>query len=279
MRISVLSLCLLGLPAFAQDTGDAGPQADTGLVTACLGNAGEASSEAAECIGVAAQACMTQPDGETTAGMVFCMGQEAEFWDKMLNDNYQALMTRAKTKGADARESEALLRQMQRAWIAYRDSACMWDSAPWNGGTMVQLAYNSCMLDEVGRQALRLQGGEAEGICEAGTADAIPVVADCARKGYGDWDQMLNDSYQALMDGSKAIEADMADSGIPAELAPALLLRQMQRDWVSYRDYVCYWQATQPGADPMPNQAHADCMLQEVGRQAMRLKAAQDQMN
>lgn len=275
MRISVLSLCLLGLPAFAQDTGGAGPQADTQLVTACLGNAGGASSEAAECIGVAAQACMTQPDGETTAGMVFCMGQEAEFWDKMLNDRYDAVLAKDKQAGA----SGDLLRQMQRDWIAYRDASCLWQAQPWIGGTMVQLVHTDCILDEVGRQALRLQGIEGPGICESGAGDATPVAADCAQKGYDDWDKMLNDSYQALMAQAGDEKAEMAASGISADMAPDTLLKAMQKDWIAYRDSACTWQAAQPDVGSTAEQVHADCLLQQVGRQAMRLKAAQDQMN
>ncbi|MDO5643758.1 MAG: lysozyme inhibitor LprI family protein [Paracoccus sp. (in: a-proteobacteria)] len=266
LRGLALPAALTAAPALAQT--DGGPKADLGAVQSCMDAAAPGADHSA-CVWLAARACMALPGGETTVGMVECMGQEHDFWDKQLNDSYQALMARAKDQGGG--DAGASLRQMQRDWIAYRDATCMWESAPWDGGTMVQLAYNSCMLDETARQALRLQGSQEPDICATATRYRTPVVEDCDQKGYDDWDRLLNDSYQAVTDEARGIKEDMTASGISAEMAPDRLLQAMQRDWIAYRDSTCNWQAGQPDAGRTPDQARADCLLRETARQALRV--------
>lgn len=145
------------------------PKADTSLVEACLDNVSIAKADGAsmtekDCIGTASGPCMEQPGGLSTAGMVGCTNQEYDFWDGLLNESYQALMAAGEgwdpesvPGGAPDIAPQTLLRQMQRDWIAHRDSVCMWGSRPWDGGTIVQLSYSGCMLDEVANQALRLR--------------------------------------------------------------------------------------------------------------------------
>jgi uncharacterized protein YecT (DUF1311 family) len=52
----------------------------------------------------------------------------------------------------------ALLKAMQRAWIAYRDAACRHEQAQWMGGTGGGPARMSCHAHETAQQALRLEG-------------------------------------------------------------------------------------------------------------------------
>lgn len=167
LRFAACLAVVCAAPAWA-DQPD--PVADTSLVEACLENVSIAREDGvdmtdADCIGVAASACMEQPGGESTAGMVDCTGQEYDFWDGMLNDSYQALMARGEDwdpstipGGSAEIAPNMLVTKMQRDWIAYRNSSCMWQSRPWDGGTIVNVAHAGCMLDQVAAQALRLRG-------------------------------------------------------------------------------------------------------------------------
>lgn len=181
---AVLSAAFLASPAVAQQPAtDAPPPAkpevavtedqpiklDPSLVDACLDNISIARDDGVkadpyDCIGVAASVCMEQPGGESTAGMVDCAGQEYDVWDAMLNESYRDLLARAETLDTSSTPylpedsaPDTALRNMQRDWIAYRDSVCLWESRPWDGGTISLVMQAGCLLDEVGKQALRLR--------------------------------------------------------------------------------------------------------------------------
>lgn len=117
------------------------------------------------CIGRSADACMSKEGGDTTAGMVICLDAEREFWDDKLNAAYRARMSSALAADADmASMSMAAvslaqsLREMQRAWIVYRDAACLYEQAQWMGGTAGGPAAMACTMHETARQALKLEG-------------------------------------------------------------------------------------------------------------------------
>ncbi|WBU65321.1 lysozyme inhibitor LprI family protein [Paracoccus aerodenitrificans] len=145
------------------------PAEELALVALCLEQADAAPDSRAGrsgtgCIGLAAQACMAQPGGDSTASMIGCTAQETAFWDGILNESYQELIAEAKgwTHPGDPRVTtemapEILLRQMQRDWIAYRDSTCDWNARPWQGGSIVGVIRAGCLLDETALQALRLR--------------------------------------------------------------------------------------------------------------------------
>ncbi len=118
-----------------------------------------------DCVGRAAQACMTTPGGDTTIGMIDCLGAENAYWDARLNAAYAARM--AESRQADAETArlgsasaslEDTLRAMQRAWIGYRDAACLHEQAQWRGGTGGGPATMACHMHETARQALKLEG-------------------------------------------------------------------------------------------------------------------------
>lgn len=132
---------------------------------ACLDAAGTDDTDAREdCIGLSAAACASTPDGATTVGTRFCYSREADWWDQRLNDAYLALR-RAETAmrsemeeiGATVPDAPLALREMQRAWIGYRDAACAYEHTTWGGGTGGGPAHAACMMALTGRQALELE--------------------------------------------------------------------------------------------------------------------------
>lgn len=175
VRINLAALCLAALcaPGLAQQDSTVfeGPVADVSIVEACLENAMIAREDGVaadlhDCIWLAANACMKQPGGNSTAGMIGCTAQETDYWDMLLNQSYQQRMAEAQDwrpddipGGTEDIAPATLLRQMQRDWIAYRDLMCSWRSDPWQGGSIVNVLRAGCMLDATAEQALLLRRG------------------------------------------------------------------------------------------------------------------------
>lgn len=129
----------------------------------CLGTAPDSVAQEA-CIGKSSNACMAATSGGgTTYGMGACLDQELSYWDGLLNTYYQAALQRAKTLDADTRKyapeaanMEKSLREMQRAWIPFRDASCDFERAQWTNGTGAGPATLSCLMEMTGKQALKL---------------------------------------------------------------------------------------------------------------------------
>lgn len=118
-----------------------------------------------DCVARAAAACMMTPGGDTTIGMMECLGGEVSYWDARLNTAYAERLTIAKKQDAEMRDLgsaaasiEESLRAMQGAWIAFRDASCLYEQAQWMGGTGGGPATAACHLHETARQALKLEG-------------------------------------------------------------------------------------------------------------------------
>ncbi|MGI1661155.1 lysozyme inhibitor LprI family protein [Palleronia sp. KMU-117] len=116
------------------------------------------------CVGLSAAACIDTPDGYTTVGMSTCLGKEAEYWDGRLNAAYQALLevdgqvdAELAELGSAAAPMVPALREMQRAWIAFRDASCLYEYTQWGGGTGSGPASNECVMRITARQALALE--------------------------------------------------------------------------------------------------------------------------
>ncbi|UOA31442.1 hypothetical protein DSM110093_01207 [Sulfitobacter sp. DSM 110093] len=157
MRAALLAVVLLAGPAASQDI-TFSDEATAG----CLARAEEFADQRA-CIGLSANVCMDAPGGYSTYGMGGCLNRELGFWDGMLNENYRARMVGAKAADEDAtlyqpelpKQAEAL-RDMQRAWITFRDAACAYERSKWGGGTGAGPAALACLMRMTGAQALRL---------------------------------------------------------------------------------------------------------------------------
>lgn len=131
---------------------------------ACLA-AVEVETQRVACIGASANACMSDtPGGETTVGMGGCLDRELQYWDARLNASYKKQMAQAKAIDAEMADLGATvpsqadaLREMQRAWIPYRDAKCSYSYSQWGGGSGGGPAFLSCMMSETAEQALYLE--------------------------------------------------------------------------------------------------------------------------
>jgi len=161
-----LLLALAAGPAAAKD--DNGLRFDPSHAQNCLADGGWR-----DCIGVAAQRCMEFTEGGySTQGMSGCLAAEHAWWDGELNALYQELRARERAGDADwqpipgmlPRPSGAdALRDMQRAWIVFRDATCRYEELQWWGGTGASGAMNGCLMRVTAEQVLALRGYLAEG--------------------------------------------------------------------------------------------------------------------
>ena len=134
-------------------------------VAACLADA--TGGNRRDCIGVAADACMTDtPGGDSTVGMGGCLSREYEVWDRMLNAAYRDLLNlydssdaEAEAGGWNAPAQVPALKAMQRAWITYRDARCDFERAKWGGGTGQGPATSQCLMQLTAEQTFVLQDG------------------------------------------------------------------------------------------------------------------------
>lgn len=161
IRILTIAALLAAPAALAQDASE--PEFDAGLVDACLADQSGEKGDPASCVGVAAGVCMNAPGAYSTAGMSYCLGQEYEHWDGLLNATYGKVMAEAKAADAEMKQigsaadpQAPLLKDMQLNWIAFRDAACLYERSKWGGGTGGGPASIQCMLDLTAQQYLRL---------------------------------------------------------------------------------------------------------------------------
>lgn len=153
MRALTLLFALLPVASVAQDLSFRPEVLET-----CLADGG-----GDDCIGLAAARCAESTDGGTTVGLGFCYGAERDWWDARLNAAYQDLMAReraidAETDATETSQSRATaLRNMQRAWIAFRDAACFYEYTQWGGGTGGNPAHAACTLRQTAIRTLALE--------------------------------------------------------------------------------------------------------------------------
>ena len=94
--------------------------------------------------------CLERPEGQSTAGMIGCIGQELEIQDKALNAAYAKAM-------ADLNDRQkARLRAAQRAWVAFRDADCA-SRQDEDWGTLSRITANACMLRRTAERTIDLE--------------------------------------------------------------------------------------------------------------------------
>ncbi len=100
--------------------------------------------------------CLAAPSGQSTAGMIGCIGAELKLQDARLNRAYQAAQKRMTLP-----RQKAALTKAQRAWIAFRDADCAsrYDAA-W--GTLSRIEANSCVLDRTADRADELEAFQGQ---------------------------------------------------------------------------------------------------------------------
>ncbi|MEM6577042.1 MAG: lysozyme inhibitor LprI family protein [Pseudomonadota bacterium] len=170
MRMRLLFRIILSLPATA--CGIAALAQDIpwnpDATEACLTSSSD-TSEREACIGRSADTCIDTPDGYTTVGMSFCLGKEAQYWDARLNLAYKDLLAfetsidaELAELGSAAPSMSKALREMQRAWITYRDTTCAYEASQFGGGTGSGPAAAQCVMRLTGAQALELEAWLAQ---------------------------------------------------------------------------------------------------------------------
>ena len=130
----------------------------------CLDGLGDAEKPG-DCIGASATACMEATEGGwSTVGTGACLEAERAYWDQRLNVAYRALMEKRRADDAElvdlgypSASLAVTLRDMQRAWIGFRDAACAYERAQWTGGSGAGPATLSCLMYRTGEQALYLE--------------------------------------------------------------------------------------------------------------------------
>ena len=82
----------------------------------------------------------------STLNMSECENTATETWDEVLNSEYQFLMTQVEDKEG--------LRELQRAWIKYRDLQCSW-TGHWLGSAG-SIATAACFGDMTSQRSLEI---------------------------------------------------------------------------------------------------------------------------
>lgn len=98
-------------------------------------------------------ACLASSAANSTAGQVDCGAKAAASWDRELNQVYQKLL-----KTLDP-TSEALLRNSQRQWLAFRDAERKFEAGPWiqKQGTIGQTTVALANVDILRSRVLTLR--------------------------------------------------------------------------------------------------------------------------
>lgn len=150
----IFMAALLTASAFAGTPGYPPERAVKAAVEKCIAEKEKANTTAETCVGVHANACLEKSDDSSTYGMMACSTKETDVWEERLNRDYQKLMKEMKT------EDKERLRDMQRAWIAFREKKCGFHQREQEGTSVMPLnAY--CYMEETGRQSLFLRDIES----------------------------------------------------------------------------------------------------------------------
>jgi len=96
------------------------------------------------------QQCLDAPTGQSTAGMIQCVGEELKIQDAALNVAWGET-----TASMNARQKAGLLKA-QRAWIAFRDADCASRYDP-DWGSMSTISANFCMLRRTVERTIELE--------------------------------------------------------------------------------------------------------------------------
>lgn len=160
-----LAILAIWSPALSADPVFSAAETETCVTDITSRSPGMSGHAVLDCVGRSAQACMMRPGGDTTIGMIDCLGAEAAYWDTRMTAAHVALMAesaRADAEiaqmGSSAASRADALQDMQQAWTAYRDATCFHEQTLWQGGSGAGPATMACHMHETGRHALKLEG-------------------------------------------------------------------------------------------------------------------------
>lgn len=92
---------------------------DVDALEACLAGAETGGAHPLSCIGTVEQPCFEGLASPGYAETAECISREAAAWDAILNADWRQLMGEL-----DDETEQPLVREAQRAWIAFRDADC-----------------------------------------------------------------------------------------------------------------------------------------------------------
>ena len=125
---------------------------DASAIRACADKYAQNVNEAERrCIfAIVVEPCTKTRVGQSSQGASACYHVEQDIWDELLNENFRVLR-----EGLDD-EQKGKLRDMQRDWIAYRNTTCgfYYDKIQ---GTMANEMTAACLTRETARRALLLK--------------------------------------------------------------------------------------------------------------------------
>jgi uncharacterized protein YecT (DUF1311 family) len=104
-----------------------------------------------QCVGVVSEPCAKDEGSMTSRQVIDCEAREQAVWNAILNDSFRRLLAKLDE------DQQLKLRDMQRAWMAYRDKNCafLYD---YFQGTMANPMIAACTSRATGMQALYLLG-------------------------------------------------------------------------------------------------------------------------
>jgi uncharacterized protein YecT (DUF1311 family) len=152
-RIAALAaIVVAGAVHTAAAQGARATRKDAGAIRACAEKYAQNINEAdRRCIfAIVVEPCSKTRIGQSSQGAAACYHVEQDIWDELLNENFRVLR-----EGLDDTQKEKL-RQMQRDWIAYRNTTCefYYDKIQ---GTMATEMTAACLARETARRALLLK--------------------------------------------------------------------------------------------------------------------------
>jgi uncharacterized protein YecT (DUF1311 family) len=98
-------------------------------------------------------ACMESGDAAegVPAAIVGCRAEEIDRQDAVLNQKYRALMKRL------AKPKQVQLRASERDWVITRDRQCRDEMGEDSEGSLGQVSYTDCILDETIKRILWIE--------------------------------------------------------------------------------------------------------------------------
>jgi uncharacterized protein YecT (DUF1311 family) len=112
---------------------------------------------------------------------------------------------------------------------------------------------------------------------EAPGGSSTAGMGQCAAREIAVWDAMLNRAYQSLLAGPLGT-VDAKPENRPPEtrrasvVKGAELIRDMQRNWLSFRARKCDVEAMQYEGGSASRVVYGDCTMRETARQALWLR-------
>ena len=148
--IAALVFSLFAQPSYAQLRKPT-PKEVSSIQACAEKNADDVFEAERRCVfNLVATPCTNTKAGQTNLGSADCFRVEQAIWDDLLNDNFKTLRD-------DLDDGQkAKLRDMQRAWIAYRDSTCAFYADKIQGSMAVPMSA-ACVARETARRALLLK--------------------------------------------------------------------------------------------------------------------------